>query len=282
MLNELTSFFELFCTFNFAFAISDEFIAILKNKIIQGYNPVLRELLRIKIAIGVSKDTFYEKSQNENLKTKNKDDLMQIQITLKNIETEFESHNIKTVGNIDTVEISEGFKYICLIGGLHCIFMILIVGFSNSLEMFSDLLGRDSVNCLLAFEECFFGYNFILLIYLILIFNRYKFFNGHGHVKCMFTLFKLSTICVFIFTLDCFQTQIHFPKWSYQLGIILSLINPSFHFATYFIKALEISKRQSSAYLIELSQFDIRLNNLISQIENLKPEEKIQRGKKQS
>ena len=246
MLNNFSSYFEIFCGLNLAYAgserfrnaIDNEIYKLLKNQILQNINTKVEEL-KSKIIVSVSEDN------NENISKK----LQKLQKDF-----DFKSENILKIES-EKLNFIEGFKAMFLAISLYCIAIIVLGGYEQFFEKNSKQLNL-----------------FLLFLLPIFVFNSFVFIRSftkkHSkNIKAINTIgFVISLLILCVLTI---QRCPYEPKlevfFSEQTCITFSLIiaiSPFlFHFLRVFIHKL--------IFRIRFQLLEFNTNNSLKRINEL-------------
>jgi hypothetical protein len=257
MFQNASSLFEIFVGFNLAYVLVDSFSKMLNQKIVVGYNEILKKSGTIKSKIEVVQENLRVK--REEAVEKNDEADLHLCRELEDKRTELEVKFSLIKADIDQkIKVSSNtpnFTFICLYGALYSLFILLLMALSNEFEE----------KCL-AYKEVFFCFNLAGLLFIILANNN--FFQKIGYHKTLwwFACATIGFIALFIIEARYCPRHEEFT-WLNYVNFCLSLIIPTLHFFIALKRASVNSRLKSPSMDVVLKDFDQEFKSFNDSVE---------------
>ena len=257
MLQNLTSLFEIFVGFNLAYVLADSFSEALNQKIVVGYNKILKRCNKIKSKIEVVEENL--KQKKDEYIEKDVDSALEICKGLEDKRNGYEGNFLIIRGGInDKVKTSSNtanFTYICLFASLYSLFVLLLSG-----------LGQEFEDNGYAYQELFLAFNIISFLFVFLLNINFLQTIGYQKTLLSFAWFTIGYIGLFIIE-GKFCPYHSEKKLLGYINVAFTLIIPTLHFFIALKRASTNSKKNSPAMDTILDSFELEFNKFVDEIE---------------
>lgn len=244
ILKEFEVLLHLLIIFNLAYVLTDGFTKILNDQISGAFEFVKEEIDSISNNLSVTRQTLFKVRSVKTDEIDSTQALQDAKEKFSTLETDFLTLAENSYGNIETVQITKAFRYLCLYSALYVLVLLIVAAITKEVNphVLTDSLFVFNTISLFFIIYCVFIERDIIS-FLDLSFMR----------TIMFFCLNLSVSIVVFFILD--QRNYH-ECWCGGLTISTwSIIIASLHFLVYGVVSLFNAQATARRVMRDITNF---------------------------